>query len=225
MIGPLPADGRPLDEAAFDPAAEAAARWRLFGLLYLAACLFGDTAALLRIGSNAHVAALLSLAVVSVLAAGSFVVFARRLPVAEGWLSAALAFGTVDITFCIVADNRADSPWVMFYAFAVFIAFFVLGGRVAVAHLALIAVAYGVALIVTPGSGYAPVSTWIIAVTTIASVGLLADTLNERRSRLVARLRQTARVDPLTRLSNRRAFDERLPARSCAAGGWVRRSA
>jgi diguanylate cyclase (GGDEF)-like protein len=91
--------------------------------------------------------------------------------------------------------------WVTLFAFL----FFTL--RPALAHLALIAVGYGVALLLE-SPPRTPVDGWIAAVGTLLVTGLVVAWLRDRLANLITGLTDAARRDPLTELLNRRGFEE-----------------
>jgi hypothetical protein len=68
---------------------------------------------------------------------------------------------------------------------------------------------HAVALMTLP-PGQASVERWLDVLVAVAVVAAVVRTLAIRQARLVDRLAQEARVDPLTGLLNRRGFDERL---------------
>ena len=136
--------------------------------------------------------------------------FATRLPPGDWWLSNYLACGTALITAAIVASHSKASPYALVYVWVGFDAFFFLNRRAAFGHLLFAALAYAVALGLTPGDGDPQAVRWLMTMGTVLVIGLLADVLRERSERLIARLGDAARTDPLTGLLNRRGFEEQM---------------
>ncbi|NLT05786.1 MAG: diguanylate cyclase [Solirubrobacterales bacterium] len=91
--------------------------------------------------------------------------------------------------------------WVTIYAFY----FFSLPA--ALVHMAVLAAMFGVGLGLRD-LDYTPVSEWAATVTTLTAAGLVIALMRDRLAGLIANLTDAARTDPLTRLLNRRGFEE-----------------
>ena len=77
----------------------------------------------------------------------------------------------------------------------------------ALVHLAIIAAAYAVALVLeSPAEN--PLDGWIATVATLLVTGFLISVVRDRLSHLIAGLSDAAHHDPLTELLNRRGFQE-----------------
>jgi len=91
--------------------------------------------------------------------------------------------------------------WVTIYAFY----FFTLPA--ALVHMALLAAMFGVGLGYRD-LDYTPVAEWAATITTLTAAGLIIALMRDRLAGLIANLTDAARTDPLTRLLNRRGFEE-----------------
>jgi diguanylate cyclase (GGDEF)-like protein len=91
--------------------------------------------------------------------------------------------------------------WVTLYAFY----FFSLPA--ALVHLASTGAMFGVELGLGD-YGYAPVSEWVATIASLTTAGLVIAAIRDRLTGLIANLTDAARTDPLTRLLNRRGFEE-----------------
>jgi diguanylate cyclase (GGDEF)-like protein len=107
----------------------------------------------------------------------------------------------------VVSGEAGAAVAPMFVPIAVYSAY-VLPRRPAVAAMALIAGALGGAVVVADVA--APIVLWLVTVLTTTSSAYVVRVLRRRLRRLVACLDDAARIDALTGLLNRRAFDERL---------------
>ena len=76
------------------------------------------------------------------------------------------------------------------------------------AALAATAGAYGVVLLAIDISEQIAVTRWVVAISSVTGLATAAQVLRRQRDRLVDRLRQAVRTDPLTTVLNRRGFDE-----------------
>jgi diguanylate cyclase (GGDEF)-like protein len=118
--------------------------------------------------------------------------------------AAATAFATLAI---VVSGEASSAVAPIFVPIAIYSAY-VLSRPLAISTVALIAAAFAAALAV--GDVTAPGVLWSVTVVTTASSAYVVRILRRRLHRLVARLDAAARIDHLTGLLNRRAFDERL---------------
>jgi diguanylate cyclase (GGDEF)-like protein len=122
-----------------------------------------------------------------------------------------LAAGTGLISFVIYSSGDPTSAYTMFYLWIVLYAFYFFRPLLASLQLVVVALAYGGVLhwketIELPGTR------WLITIATLVVSGILIALLKSRVDKLVQRLTQTARTDPLTSLFNRRGFDETFDA-------------
>ena len=91
-------------------------------------------------------------------------------------LSLVLAGGTVLITVCVVAGGDSASAYPLMYVWVSLYAFYFYSARWAIAHCALCALAFGVALALEE-SVTAPQVHWVMTVGTIVVAGVLIGTL------------------------------------------------
>ena len=76
------------------------------------------------------------------------------------------------------------------------------------AALGTTAGAYAGVLVTIGVSGQIGVTRWMVAISSVAGLAIAAHVLRRQRDRLIDRLRQAVRTDPLTTVLNRRGFDE-----------------
>jgi diguanylate cyclase (GGDEF)-like protein len=116
------------------------------------------------------------------------------------------SFGTLLITLVLIGSQPSAAPASVFlYFWVILAAFYFSGLRTALAHLAGVGVGFGVALIVADlPQG---LMLWLMGMSTFAVTGVLLHLLRQRADTLILRLDAAANTDPLTGLSNRRAFD------------------
>jgi diguanylate cyclase (GGDEF)-like protein len=118
-----------------------------------------------------------------------------------------LVLGSLMITAAVYFDGFGASAYGAFYVWVGVEAFYFLSRRHAVLQLLLAATAYAWVLDrLDPGN--APIQRWLVTVGVTAVAGLFVSYMRDRIERLVRRLTDAARTDPLTGLLNRRAFEE-----------------
>jgi diguanylate cyclase (GGDEF)-like protein len=119
-----------------------------------------------------------------------------------------LAIGSAAITAAVYIDGHGDSAYALYYVWVGAEAFYFLTRRQAALQMALMAAAYAWALTVLPAD--MPAQRWLLTVGTGVTAGLVIASQRGRIERLVERLSDAARTDPLTGLLNRRAFEEQF---------------
>jgi diguanylate cyclase (GGDEF)-like protein/putative nucleotidyltransferase with HDIG domain len=127
------------------------------------------------------------------------------------------AAGTCFVTFTIYFSGGGTSPYAFLYLWIALYALYFFTPGQAAAHVIFVALAYAAVVVedvadrgksdlLAALSDAAP--RWTLTVgTLVVAVGFLS-LLKDRLERLVARLAEAAREDPLTGLRNRRGFDE-----------------
>lgn len=137
----------------------------------------------------------------------------RRLP-----RRAMLAFGFVGaaVVAYAVGSTRGYSDAAIVYCWPVLWVASFYGKRATVAVVAWVGVVHAVALVELPEEATS-VDRWVDVMVTVSVVGIVVRVLAGRNERLVEQLSTEARVDPLTQLRNRRAFDEQLAAETSRA--------
>jgi diguanylate cyclase (GGDEF)-like protein len=93
------------------------------------------------------------------------------------------------------------------YVWVTLFVFYFFSQPAALAHLAIMAAAYALAL-VEESPPESPLDGWIATVATLLVTGLVVSIVRDRLARLIASLSDAAHRDPLTDLFNRRGFQE-----------------
>jgi diguanylate cyclase (GGDEF)-like protein len=143
---------------------------------------------------------------VAVVASLVLLAVGTRLPTREVFLFGLLGVALIGVAVA-TSDSYGDGA-VLYVWPAVWTAYF-FRTRGAILIVAWIGIVHAVALMTLP-PGQASLERWIDVEVAVAVVAAVVRTLAIRQARLVDRLAQEARVDPLTGLLNRRGFDERL---------------
>jgi diguanylate cyclase (GGDEF)-like protein len=127
-----------------------------------------------------------------------------------GWvLPVALAWGSTLVTGVAYFSGQSPSPLVLFYLWVFLYSSYFFSARETVVQIAYVGLTYGALLALrTPAGGVA--EWWLVGMGTMIVAALLVRSLRSRTESLIASLYDAARTDPLTKLSNRRAFREML---------------
>jgi diguanylate cyclase (GGDEF)-like protein/putative nucleotidyltransferase with HDIG domain len=132
---------------------------------------------------------------------------AARLP---AWtLPPTLAWGSTLITGVAYFSGEAPSPLVFFYLWVFLYASYFFTHRQAAAQIVFVGLAYGTLLLAKAPLGAIPVW-WLVGMGTLLVGAIVIMVIRARIELLIARLYDAARIDPLTKLSNRRGFRELL---------------
>lgn len=123
-------------------------------------------------------------------------------------LAGALACGTGLVCLGIVFTSDRAGVYGLFFVWIALTAFYFFSLRSALAQVALIGVGYAAVLAHERPAGLE--EQWVITVGTVLGVGVLVGVLRARVERLLERLFEASRTDPLTELRNRRGFQEQL---------------
>lgn len=118
------------------------------------------------------------------------------------------AAGTVLISLTVYFEHSGVSPYPMLYAGVAVAAAQLSSRRWAAAHVGLVGVGFGLALLVTQAPEAA--MQWIVVVGLAAMVAAVVLALRLRLEGLIRHLDEAARTDALTGLLNRRGFDSAL---------------
>jgi diguanylate cyclase (GGDEF)-like protein len=158
-----------------------------------------DTIGLVIVAAAAYTAAL------------AFLIAFDRLP---PWtFEAAPLLGTALVSLAVYFGGpEAATAYAMYYFWVALAACYFLRPPVAVAHLVVASLAYGLVLLVGPGHVVLPGLTWAMVTGTLVVVGFLMITLRHQVEQLVGQLASAARTDSLTRLANRRELEDRFAA-------------
>src|SRR4051794_15398876 len=121
-------------------------------------------------------------------------------------LTGVLACGNLLISLGIYFTQSTTSVYALLYVWVGFQAAYFLPRSHAVAHVLGTAFTYSIALACVPGNDRSQRVLLMFGV--VAVIALMVAGLRERVDRLIARLADAARTDPLTGLLNRRGFQE-----------------
>jgi len=124
-------------------------------------------------------------------------------------LEIALAWGATLITGVAYFSGESPSPLVFFYLWIFLYSSYFFTRIGTVVQIAYVGVVYGALLIERPPEAGVP-SWWIVGMGTLVVAAILVVAMRVRVERLIERLYDAARTDPLTQLLNRRGFRELL---------------
>ncbi|MEA2458540.1 MAG: hypothetical protein QOC95_1512 [Thermoleophilaceae bacterium] len=190
------------------PAMAARAQAQLFAL----AGFVGALGVLLPHPPRFNEAGMLSVQISSIAAAALLYTFHERVP---AWLTTAGPFGATSATSAVmIMSGSSTSPYLLFYLWVAFYAFYFLSRGEAVmltlfTILSYAAVVAGFRLwgIETNGdNSNEDISALVLSTGTVAVAGTFIVMLRERVGLLIRQLTDAARTDPLTGLINRRGF-------------------
>src|SRR3954463_9220482 len=121
-------------------------------------------------------------------------------------LTFVLLCGSVLISFGIYFTQSTGSVYALLYVWVGFQAAYFFPPHHVIGHVAVTGITYALALASVPGSDRA--QRWLLLFGVVVVIALMAAVLRERVNRLIARLADAARTDPLTGLLNRRGLQE-----------------
>jgi two-component system, cell cycle response regulator len=121
-------------------------------------------------------------------------------------LTAVLACGNLLVSVGIYFSQSTASVYALLQVWVAFQAAYFFPRRHAAVHVTAIGVTYAIVLQTVPGGDRA--QRWLVLFGTVAVIALMVSILRERVERLIAKLADAARTDPLTGLLNRRGFQE-----------------
>ncbi len=171
----------------------------------------GATLALLTVVlPHSHAAdelGLLSIVAAAYAVAGLLLAGAGRLSAVA--LAVALAWGSASITGVAYFSAQSPSPLIFFYLWVFLYSAYFFSVRTIVAQVALVGALFAglLALHRPPGGA---VAWWLVGIGTLTVAAVLVGVMRERSGRLIERLYDASRTDPLTSLPNRRGFRELL---------------
>jgi diguanylate cyclase (GGDEF)-like protein len=121
--------------------------------------------------------------------------------------------GTAVVSLAVYfGGSQAATAYAMYYFWVALAACYFLRPPIAIAHLFVASLAYGLVLLVGPEQVALPGLTWAMVTGTLMVVGVLMITLRDQMQKLVSQLAAAARTDSLTQLANRRELEERFAA-------------
>ena len=121
-----------------------------------------------------------------------------------------LLCGSMLIEWAVYASGDPQSPFLLFYIWIAFYAFYFLSRTQALLQTAFIGVAYGVVLARGTEPFQAQALRWIVFVIAMMVAGLLVRMLRERIDGLLSELDDASRTDMLTGLLDERGWEEIL---------------
>jgi diguanylate cyclase (GGDEF)-like protein/putative nucleotidyltransferase with HDIG domain len=121
-------------------------------------------------------------------------------------LTLVLLGGNLLISLGVYFSQSTGSVYALLYVWVGFQAAYFFPNRHAVAHVTATGITYALALASVPGADRG--QRWLLLFGVVAVIALMVAVLRERVDRLIARLADAARTDPLTGLLNRRGFQE-----------------
>lgn len=183
------------------------------GYLAVGGGLIGLLAVALPHPPEFNVTALICVQMWSVLVGVSLYAFPDR--VSFWMLRTGPALGTINTTLAVYFSGDSTSAFALFYLWVgLYVFYFPSTRREAAFHILFAVLAYAVAIAITPSSqgagADADYSYFVILVGTLITAGTLLSYLRTRMERLMRRLTDAARTDPLTGLPNRVALQEVL---------------
>ena len=181
------------------------------GWLFLAGAALCVLAMLLPHSPKVDGAAIWIEAGATALASLPLLVWARRLP--RGAYPAVMLVGTGVITVTMYFNGeRLGAPsagtQVLYVWVALYAGYFFTRAEIAL-QLAAIAACYAAILAIVDVGSVGP-TRWLLTVAMASGCASIVYALKHRNDRLLARLHDAARRDPLTGIANRHVFDERL---------------
>jgi len=131
-----------------------------------------------------------------------------RLP---AWtLSVFLLCGSMLIEWSIYSASDPTSPFLLFYVWVAFYAFYFLSRFQAALQAAFIGVAYGAVLALSNEPFRTQIVRWVVFTVALVVAGLLVRVMRERIDALLGSLNSVSRTDLLTGLLDDRGFEEIL---------------
>ncbi|MEA2398732.1 MAG: two-component system, cell cycle response regulator [Thermoleophilaceae bacterium] len=125
-------------------------------------------------------------------------------------LSVCLLCGSMLIEWAIYAGHDPTSPFLLFYLWVAFYAFYFLNRIQAALQIGFIGFAYAIVLAVSDEPLKAQIVRWIVFTIALVVAGLLVRVMRERIDALLGSLDDVMRKDMLTGLLDERGFDELL---------------
>jgi diguanylate cyclase (GGDEF)-like protein len=125
-------------------------------------------------------------------------------------LSVFLLAGSMLIEWAVYASGDPQSPFLLFYLWIAFYAFYFLSRTLALLQTAFIGVAYGAVLLRSAESTQSGALRWLVFMVAMMVAGLLVRMLRERIDALIEELDTASRRDMLTGLLDERGWDEIL---------------
>ena len=125
-------------------------------------------------------------------------------------LSVCLLCGSMLIEWAIYAGHDPTSPFLLFYLWVAFYAFYFLNRIQAALQIGFVGFAYAIVLAVSDEPVKTQIVRWIVFTIALVVAGLLVRVMRERIDALLRSLDDAMRKDMLTGLLDERGFDELL---------------
>ena len=189
---------------------------RAQAIMFAAAAVVGALGVLIPHPSTFNESGLLTVQAVTIV--GAIVIYLLRFQM-PSWLAGAGPFvGAVVASTTLWLSGSSTSPYILFYLWIVFYAFYFLPRRAALALAVFtivnyVAVMIGFRLSANPGAAartHEDIPFLVLLTGTIAVAGTFIVLLRERVGRLIRQLTDAAATDPLTGLANRRELHRAL---------------
>ena len=197
---------RALYETLLEEASDEVVRCRALGGLYLCGGLLALAASGLPGPAGLSRLAIALLAGVALVVGAVMLAHPRLLR--PRVVTASVGLGTGLVSLGVYFSHGADGAGALLYVWCAFDAAYFLSRRAAVGQLVLIGAGYGLALALVPADARA--ARWLLLTAAVVAVAALVGLLRARMDRLIERLSDASRTDPLTGLLNRRGFEELL---------------
>ena len=121
-----------------------------------------------------------------------------------------LACGTVLIEWAIYGTGQDATTYTIFYFWIAIYAFQFFTPWQAAGQVGFVFLSYGIILGLFDDPTSPDVLRWVLTTTALVVAGAMIGVLKDRNAKLVADVTEAARSDALTRLLNRRGFDDRF---------------
>ena len=178
---------------------------RALGALFSAGALVGFVSLFLPRWGDLNEVGVAVICAVALLAGAGLAAAGERVP---AWLLPTACYGaSVLIALGLYYSGHPSSPYSFYFILvAMFSAYFLSVGQL-ILQTAFIAAAYPV-VVSAVGGGEQSAQRWLLTIWTVIVVGVFIAVLRRRMDGLIDKLSSAALTDPLTRLLNRRGFQE-----------------
>ncbi len=180
---------------------------KVLAVLFAAGATLAALTVLLPHSPNLNAVGQLAIIANAYLVAAGLFTQASRLP--DWTLHVALAWGSTLIAGAAYFAGVSPSPLVFFYLWVFLYASYFFTVRQTAVHVVYVGLVYGALLAARPPVGGVS-AWWLVGMGTLLVGAVVIVRMRARVERLIERLYDAARTDPLTKLANRRGFREQL---------------